>query len=65
MINFLYFTIKQMKTYYVEERATVIIQHQVQAKSKKQAIELVKNGEQDKTNILEYLDADGIDIVDV
>ena len=45
-----------MKTYYVEERAEVMIQHLVKAKSKKQAIQLAKDGEIEHTEIIEYLD---------
>lgn len=54
-----------MKTYYVEERATVIVQHLVNAKSKKEAIQLAKDWEAQKSEIIEYLDTDWMDITEV
>jgi len=54
-----------MKTYYVTERVLVSVEHIVNAKSKKHAIEQVKNWEIIKSEIAEYLWTDWIDVIDV
>lgn len=54
-----------MHCYYVEERALVIVQHLVNAKNKKEAIELCKQWEVQKSEIIDYLDTDWMDITEV
>lgn len=54
-----------MKTYYVEKKATVIVQHLVKARSKKEAIQLVKDWESEESCIIEYLDNDWMDVTEV
>jgi len=54
-----------MKVYYIEEIAEVIVQHLVKAKSKKEAIELAKQWEIEKSEIIEYVWCWPMEIIEV